>query len=158
MQHSEADDFVLATGRLMSVREFLVLAFGFLNINIEFEGKGVEEVGICSKTRKVLVRIDPDYFRPAEVDLLVGDASKAKNLLGWEAKITVEELCREMVYADFYRAKTDLELQKTAMSPPPEAVILTEAFTNWQERQPVRHILDFINGKGDIEKSNAEFL
>jgi len=107
LQHSEPDDFVLATGRKISVRKFAELAFQHVGINIEWKGKGVEEVGIDSKTGKVIIKIDPRYFRPAEVDLLVGDYSKAKKLLGWEPKHTVEELCKEMVLADLELFKRD---------------------------------------------------
>lgn len=107
LQHSEPDDFVLATGRKMSVRKFAELAFQNVGINIEWKGKGVDEVGIDSKSGKVIIKIDPRYFRPAEVDLLVGDYSKAKNLLGWEPKHTVEELCKEMVLADLELFKRD---------------------------------------------------
>lgn len=143
MQHSEADDFVLATGRSLSVRDFIKLTFSFLGIELEFRGAGVSEIAICSKTGKTIVQIDPGYFRPAEVDLLVGDASKAKRLLGWEAKVTLEELCREMVYADFYRAKAELDMKHKFISSP-ETIVLQENFTNWQERQPIQPILDFI--------------
>jgi GDPmannose 4,6-dehydratase len=107
LQHSEPDDFVLATGRKISVRKFAELAFQHVGINIEWKGKGVDEVGIDSKTGKVIIKIDPTYFRPAEVDLLVGDYSKAKKLLGWEPKHTVEELCKEMVLADLELFKRD---------------------------------------------------
>jgi len=107
LQHSEPDDFVLATGRKISVRKFAELSFQNVGINIEWKGKGIEEVGIDSKTGKVIIKIDPRYFRPAEVDLLVGDYSKAKKLLGWEPKHTVEELCKEMVLADLELFKRD---------------------------------------------------
>lgn len=107
LQHSEADDFVLATNKTTSVREFIRMAFGVLGVKIEFEGRDLKEKGVCVKTGKTLVRVDPDFFRPAEVDLLIGNASKAKNLLGWEPKTSLESLCREMVIADFYLAAKD---------------------------------------------------
>ncbi|MCD6069389.1 MAG: GDP-mannose 4,6-dehydratase [Bacteroidetes bacterium] len=103
MQHSEADDFVLATGRKMSVRRFIELSFAEVGMEIEWKGKDAQEKGFDKKTGKVIVEIDEKYFRPAEVDLLVGDASKARTTLGWEPKYTVEEMLKEMV-------KSDLEL------------------------------------------------
>jgi GDPmannose 4,6-dehydratase len=100
LQHHEADDFVLATGRAVSVREFVERAFSELDIPIEWRGEGVDEKGLCSRTGRTLIEIDPRYFRPTEVDLLLGDASKAKALLGWEASRSLEDLVREMVQAD----------------------------------------------------------
>ncbi len=100
MQQDKADDFVLATGKKISVRTFVEWAFNEASIKLRWEGKGVEERGIDTLTGKTLVQIDPAYFRPAEVDLLVGDASKAEKVLGWKPKYTVQELCREMVVAD----------------------------------------------------------
>jgi GDPmannose 4,6-dehydratase len=105
LQHNQPDDFVLATNRTMSVRDFAKLAFGFAGFDLEFKGKGVEEVGICTKTNRTVIRVEPKYHRPAEVDLLIGDYSKAKKLLGWQPKTTVEELAREMVEADLYRTQ-----------------------------------------------------
>lgn len=100
LQQDKADDYVLATGRKISVRTFIEWAFNEASIKLRWEGKGIDERGIDTLTGKTLVQIDPKYFRPAEVDLLVGDASKAKQMLGWEPKHTVEQLCREMVVAD----------------------------------------------------------
>jgi GDPmannose 4,6-dehydratase len=82
------------------VRTFVDWAFSEASIKLRWEGKGEEERGIDTLTGKTLVQIDPKYFRPAEVDLLVGDASKAERVLGWKPKLTVEQLCREMVAAD----------------------------------------------------------
>lgn len=107
LQHSEADDFVLATGKKISVRKFTEMAFAFAGIELIWEGKNEQEKGIDRKTGKVLVEVDPKYYRPAEVDLLVGDYSKAKKLLNWEPKVTVEELCKEMVEADIQLFKRD---------------------------------------------------
>ena len=78
-----------------------------MDIDIEWKGKGVDEVGVNKANGKSIVRIDPKYFRPTEVDLLVGDATKAKNELGWEAKCTVEELVKDMVNADLALFKRD---------------------------------------------------
>jgi GDPmannose 4,6-dehydratase len=100
LQQDKADDFVLATGRKISVRTFVEWAFNEASIKLRWEGKGIEERGIDTLTGKTLVQIDPKYFRPAEVDLLVGDASKAEKMLGWKPKHTVEQLCHEMVAAD----------------------------------------------------------
>jgi len=101
LQHSVPEDFVLATGKTHTVREFTALAFKELGFELEWQGKGVDEKGIDKSTGRVLVEIDPDYFRPTEVDLLVGDASKAKKILGWEPKVGFEELVRIMVKADW---------------------------------------------------------
>ncbi|MBI2269525.1 MAG: GDP-mannose 4,6-dehydratase [Bacteroidetes bacterium] len=100
MQQDKAEDYVLATGKKVSVRKFVEMAFKEVGIELKWQGKGVDEKGTNAATGKIVVEIDPRYFRPSEVDLLVGDASKAKNDLGWEPKYTVEELCKEMVQAD----------------------------------------------------------
>jgi GDPmannose 4,6-dehydratase len=105
LQQETPDDYVLATGKKISVRTFIDWAFSEVGITLEWKGNGVDEKGINKADGKVLVEIDEKYFRPAEVDLLVGDASKAKKNLGWEPTHSVEELCREMV-------KSDLELFK----------------------------------------------
>lgn len=112
LNHSEPDDFVLATNRVTSVREFLRLAFAETGRTIEFEGCGVDEIGRCTRTREVLVRVDPEYFRPTEVCYLLGDASKARRALGWEPSVSVEELCREMVQVDLHRTKLELDGQR----------------------------------------------
>ena len=105
LQHENGDDFVLATGRTETVRRFVELAFAQVNKKIVWEGEGVEEVGKDAVSGDILVQIDPRYFRPTEVDLLIGDPSKAKKLLGWEAKISLEELVREMVAVSLHNAK-----------------------------------------------------
>jgi len=101
LQHPTPEDFVLATNETHSVREFAELAFKELGIEVEWKGKGVDEIGVCAKTGKTIIKIDPAYFRPTEVDLLVGDYSKAKKLLGWEPKTTFKELVKIMVQADW---------------------------------------------------------
>ena len=106
LQQDEPDDFVLATGIKISVREFISMAFLEVGINLKWQGKGENEKGV-DPAGKVIVEIDPKYYRPAEVDLLLGDASKAKNKLGWVAKCTVAELCKEMVQADLVLFKRD---------------------------------------------------
>ncbi len=100
LQQEEADDYVLATGIQASVRDFTDLAFAEAGVNLRWEGEGENEKGICETTGNILVEIDPRYYRPAEVDALVGDASKAKRTLGWKANTSWQELCREMVEAD----------------------------------------------------------
>ncbi len=105
LQHDNGDDFVLATGRTETVRRFVELAFAEVNREIVWAGDSLDEVGKDAATGDVLVQIDPRYFRPTEVDLLIGDPSKAKKLLGWEAKISLEELVREMVTVSLHNAK-----------------------------------------------------
>jgi GDPmannose 4,6-dehydratase len=100
LQQDKADDYVLATNRKFSVRKFIEMAFAEVGITLEWQGTGEAEKGINKADGKALVEIDPRYFRPTEVELLIGDASKAKAELGWEPKTTVEELVREMVQAD----------------------------------------------------------
>jgi GDPmannose 4,6-dehydratase len=100
LQHDEADDFVLATGETHTVREFVEVAFAEAGRVLVWEGRGINEVGRDSRSGKVLVRIDPRYFRPTEVDLLQGDASKARNKLGWHPKVPFRELVAEMVATD----------------------------------------------------------
>ena len=105
INNHEGDDFVLATGRTETVRRFVELAFAELGRELEWEGTGVDEVGKDAKSGNVLIEIDPRYFRPTEVDLLIGDPTKVKEKLGWEAKIEVEELVSEMVRVALHNAK-----------------------------------------------------
>ncbi len=107
LQHDKPDDFVLATGKTTSIRDFVKMSFKYLDMDIVFKGKGVDEKGIDKKTGKVVVEVDPRYFRPAEVDVLLGDASKAKKLLKWKPKTSLENLCKEMVENDFELAKRE---------------------------------------------------
>ena len=97
MQHKKPDDFVLATSKAYSVKDFVELAFSFVDIKIEWSGSGLKEIGKNSKNGNTLVKIDSMYFRPAEVDYLRGDYSKAKKILGWKPKISFKELVKEMV-------------------------------------------------------------
>lgn len=98
LQADAPEDFVLATGEMHSVREFVEAAFDFVGVKIKWENAGVDEIGVCGD--KVLVRVDPRYFRPAEVELLVGDASKAKAKLGWECSVRFADLVRDMMTFD----------------------------------------------------------
>lgn len=100
LQQDEPDDYVLATGETHPVREFVELAFGELGVDIEWQGAGVAEKGVCAKTGRTLVEVDPRYFRPTEVDLLLGDPTKAREKLGWTHSTPFPELVKEMVQAD----------------------------------------------------------
>lgn len=107
LQQEQADDYVLATGIKITVRDFINMAFAEVGITLKWEGKAENEKGINTANGKTLVEIDPKYYRPAEVELLVGDASKAKEKLGWVPTHSVQELCREMVQADLELFKRD---------------------------------------------------
>jgi GDPmannose 4,6-dehydratase len=116
LQHEEPDDFVIATGEQHSVREFCELAFKEAGIELEWKGSGIDEKGIIKsaesslshlKPGAVLVEIDPRYFRPTEVDTLLGNPSKAKRILGWESKTVFQDIVKEMVEADLMIAKRD---------------------------------------------------
>ena len=108
MQAAEPGDYVLATGETRSVREFVELAFAELGRGIEWRGKGVDETGVDMKSGQTVVRIDPTYFRPTEVDLLIGDASKARQKLGWQPKTTFAQLVKEMVAGDLAIARREV--------------------------------------------------
>jgi GDPmannose 4,6-dehydratase len=99
LQQEKPTDYVLATGETHTVREFVERAFQFVGLNITWRGNGVDEVGVDQHDR-VLVRIDPKYFRPTEVDLLLGNPEKAMRELGWKHTVTFQELIEEMVHAD----------------------------------------------------------
>jgi GDPmannose 4,6-dehydratase len=105
LQQPEPDDYVLATGQMHSVRSFVVRAFAEVGREIAWQGAGVDEQGIDARTGQVLVRIDPRYFRRAEVDQLLGDATKARTRLGWRPRVGFDELVREMVAADLAEAR-----------------------------------------------------
>ncbi len=100
LQQETPGDYVLATGRKHSVRAFVEAAFAEIDVEIEWKGDGVEEKGLDAKTGKTLVAVDPRYFRPTEVDLLLGDPGKAKRVLGWSASVGFEEMVREMMRSD----------------------------------------------------------
>jgi len=100
LQQSRPDDYVLATGIPKSVREFVELAFQEVDMKLQWDGKGVDEIGICTRTGKTIVRVDPRYFRPTEVDSLQGDASKAFRDFGWEAATSLADMVAEMVQQD----------------------------------------------------------
>ncbi|AMK30030.1 GDP-mannose 4,6-dehydratase [Pseudomonas putida] len=103
LQVDEPDTFVLATNRTETVRDFVSLAFKAVDVNLEWTGSGEQEQGVDAVSGNVVVSINPKFYRPAEVELLIGDPAKAKAKLGWEPKTTLEELCRMMVEADLSR-------------------------------------------------------
>jgi GDPmannose 4,6-dehydratase len=105
LQHNQPDDFVLATGETYSVREFVEKAFACIERRVEWQGQGIDEVGIDAKSKETLVKIDPTYFRPTEVDALLGDASKAKRELGWEPQVKFDDLVTQMVEEDLKTAR-----------------------------------------------------
>jgi GDPmannose 4,6-dehydratase len=107
LQQDQPDDYVIASGEQHSVREFIERAGSHLGMRIEWQGRGVEERGIDAATGQCVVQIDPRYFRPTEVETLLGDASKAKAKFGWQARTTFPELVREMVAADLELARRD---------------------------------------------------
>ena len=100
VQQDQPDDYVLATGVTIAVREFVEWCFAEVGINLSWEGEGIAEQGICQATGKVLVAVDPRYFRPTEVELLIGDATKAFEKLGWKHETSSRQLAAEMVAAD----------------------------------------------------------
>jgi len=100
LQQDKPDDYIVATGESHSVREFIEEACRILGIDIEWQGEGINEKGIDKKTGQTIIEIDPKYFRPTEVDLLLGDASKAERILGWKAKTTFKELVKIMIESD----------------------------------------------------------
>jgi GDPmannose 4,6-dehydratase len=96
LQQDEADDYVIATGVQYSVREFVEVAAPYFGMKIEWMGEGLDEVGYDWNTKKAVIKVNPKYFRPAEVETLLGDASKAKEKLGWEPKISFKQLVEDM--------------------------------------------------------------
>ncbi|MCA6106983.1 GDP-mannose 4,6-dehydratase [Bradyrhizobium cenepequi] len=115
LQAEAPGDFVLATGETRSVREFVELAFAEVGRAIAWRGEGVDETGVDTKSGKTVVRIDPTYFRPTEVDLLIGDASKAHDKLGWTPKTSFAQLVKEMVASDLAEARQEVAHGKNAV-------------------------------------------
>jgi GDPmannose 4,6-dehydratase len=111
LQQEKAEDFVLATGVTTTIREFTERAFAEVGITLEWSGKGVDETGRDVKSGNILVSIDPAYFRPTEVDLLIGDASKAREKLGWKPTCDLQQMIEEMIKADLEEARKDQLLQ-----------------------------------------------
>jgi GDPmannose 4,6-dehydratase len=120
LQQEQPEDFVIATGITTAVREFVKLAFGHAGVTIRFEGEGVNEKGIVAEVNDtdakvsvgdIIVEVDERYFRPTEVDLLLGDPAKAQQKLGWKAKYTIDELAKEMVDADLEHFRKEVLLK-----------------------------------------------
>ena len=112
LQQDKPDDYVMATGVTTTVRDFITMAFKEVGITLRWEGKGIDEKGIDTETGKVLVEIDPRYFRPAEVELLIGDPTKAYKALGWKPKVQLPELVKMMVENDLNLAKKEQYLKE----------------------------------------------
>ena len=107
LQHDKSDTFVLATNKTYTVRDFAEMAFKAIDVEINWQGKDENEKGINKSNGEEIVRVNPKFFRPCEVELLIGDSAKAKNELGWEPKIDVEQLCKIMVDSDIIRNKNN---------------------------------------------------
>jgi len=113
LQQSNPDDYVLATGETTSIRDFIIMAFMVIGVTLEFQGLGLEEIAIVKSNNgntkiligQIVIRVDPKYFRPTEVDILVGDSTKAKKILGWQPKYTLMQMVEEMVLSDLSKVK-----------------------------------------------------
>ncbi len=131
LQHNKPDDFVIATGKTTEVREFVRMAFAQVGVRIEFKGQGVDEIGVAAEVSKdpkykdlqkhvkpgdVLVKVDPRYFRPTDVDILIGDATKAKTELGWQPEYSLQDLVQEMVDSDLKEAKRERFLKENGFT------------------------------------------
>ena len=121
LQADEAEDWVIATGKTTKIREFVKMAFKYVGIELEFKGSGVDEIAVvlgCNNSEyqlpigKEVLAIDEKYFRPTEVDLLIGDPTKAKEKLGWEPKIELDELVQDMMYSDLKLMRKDKYLEE----------------------------------------------
>ena len=112
LQQEEAQDYILATGRTASVREFTELAFKEFDVTIKWRGAGVNEVGLDAKTDKVIIKIDKNYYRPTDVNVLRGDFSKASKLLNWRPKTNLEQLVKLMVKSDLKNIKKRSDIDK----------------------------------------------
>jgi len=118
LQQDEPDDFCIATGIQFSVREFVNFSWGYLGRTIRWEGCGIDERGYDTETENIIVTVDPRYFRPTEVETLLGDPSKAKEKLGWEPKITLKEMVHEMMENDINIAKRDALVKEGGFKAP----------------------------------------
>jgi GDPmannose 4,6-dehydratase len=112
LQQDKPEDFVLATGKTYTVRHFCDLAFGEVGIKLNWEGEGVNEVGKHAETGEILIQVDPKYFRPTEVDLLIGDPTKAKTQLGWQPEYDLEGLVKDMIQGDLATLENELKLKR----------------------------------------------
>jgi GDPmannose 4,6-dehydratase len=136
LQQDQADDYVLATGVVHSVREFVERAFAEIGIELVWRGRALEEAGYCYRSNRCLVEIDPRYFRPTEVDLLQGDATKARERLGWKSRIGFDELVREMVQADLQEIGEEVRRLKPLADPRQTVGAAGEAGVNSSRRDP----------------------
>ena len=116
LQQDQPDDFVIATGEQHSVREFVQIAADTLGMEINWQGSGVGEKGVENKTGKTIVAVDPRYFRPTEVETLLGNPAKAKEQIGWAPEVTFSELVAEMVQQDLEEARRDNLCKKHGFS------------------------------------------
>lgn len=112
LQQDKADDYVIATNETRTVREFVETAFACVDINIKWQGEGVEEVGIDDATGKVVVKVNPKFFRPAEVDILIGDPTKAETKLGWEREISFKDLVQRMMKNDMKLVEKEIKIRE----------------------------------------------
>jgi GDPmannose 4,6-dehydratase len=110
LQQEKPEDFVLSTNETHSVREFVEKAFKVADKTIRWQGEGQSEVGICDETGKIVVRVDSQYYRPTEVELLLGDSSKARKQLNWIPKVTFDDLVREMVLSDMEKIQRNISM------------------------------------------------
>jgi GDPmannose 4,6-dehydratase len=110
LQQEIPQDFVLSTNETHSVREFVEKAFAVIGLTIEWKGSGLGEIGYCRETDTELIKVDAKYYRPAEVDILLGDSSKARKILKWSPKTSFDELVIEMVLADIEKAKRNISV------------------------------------------------
>jgi GDPmannose 4,6-dehydratase len=108
LQQDQPEDYVLSTDESHSVREFVEKAFKVVGMTVKWSGTGPNEVGICQESGRIVVRVDASYYRPTEVDFLLGDSSKARRQLGWHNKVDFDTLIKEMVLADIERCKRNL--------------------------------------------------
>ena len=134
LQQETPDDYVIATGQTRSVREFAEKAFSLAGIPVTWKGEGIEEKGVEDNTGKVIIEVDSRYFRPTEVELLLGDPSKAKEKLGWSPKISFEKLVEEMVSEDMRLFERELVCRKNGFCTPPSLDELGQ-IRNWKEKR-----------------------
>lgn len=111
LQQDQADDYVVATGETRTVREFVELAFGHVDIDVEWKGEGIDEIGVDKATGKTIVKINPKFFRPAEVDVLLGDPAKADRVLGWKREISFSQLVEGMVKNDLALVEKEMKVK-----------------------------------------------
>jgi len=112
LQQAMPDDYVIATNETRTVRDFVEMAFGHVGIEVQWRGQGIDEVGVCKKKNQTIVKINPQFFRPAEVEVLLGNAEKAEQMLGWRREIPFSQLVERMVDNDLKLVKRELEIQK----------------------------------------------